>query len=187
MIYEPAKLNKSESSPEEAMREILVSIHTSDERDRTYHGIEAMEESFYRSQPEALDERLWELFPENVKRVLRSVISRPPYDQNRAQAGEFLRALKARLKTMLVIKLDLAFSPQARVLDKITRWIKENVAEDAIAEIGLDRTIVGGARMVFGGRYLEETLEKLLLREFEENRTIITGLGLRKHAPHGRE
>jgi hypothetical protein len=171
---------KSASTSDESIRKILFSIHVPEERDEAYRGLEALEKSFYSSEPKTLDERLWGLFPESVRQVLRPMLSRPSDGQNSAEILELLKTLKTKLKIMPVVKLDLAFYPEERFLDKVARWIKENVAEDAIVEINVDRTIVGGARIIFGGRYLEETLEKMLEKEFEENRTIITGMGLRK-------
>lgn len=162
------------------IKKIISSLRTVEERDTLYRAVDALEREQYRIGKSEEKEILKQI-SSSVAALLESALGSSSLAENPAAKKEFLGNLKNKLKSLRVLKIDLAFEPKPATLNKISAWVKENAGEDILLEIGLDRTIVGGARIIFGGKYVEETLEKLLAREFEENRNIIVGLGLRKY------
>lgn len=165
--------------PEGVIPKIISSLRTTEERDALYEAIGDLEVEQYRvGGPE--EGEILKRVSSSTAALLESILRGHSLNKNHIQKKDFLKNLRDRLKALRVLKIDLAFEPKPLFLNKLSTWVKKNVGEDTLLEIGFDKTLVGGARIIFGGRYIEETLEKLLMREFEANRNIIVGLSLRK-------
>jgi len=163
---------------DEILKNIILKIRTTEERDSLYQGLEALEEVQYRLDSDEEKKIIQTKIPSVVAADLQEVLHDSFYEKIPARKNEFLQKLKDRLNSLRILKIDLSFEPKVETIQRISRFLKENVGDDVILDIGFDRTIVGGARIIFGGRYFEETLDKILAREFEQNRNIIVEMAL---------
>jgi F0F1-type ATP synthase delta subunit len=74
--------------------------------------------------------------------------------------GESLSTLKAKLSKLPVVSLCLASWPSGGLVDKLSSWVRVNVAKGAILEIKTDESLVGGAVISFGGRFCDLSLAR---------------------------
>lgn len=89
---------------------------------------------------------------------------------------ELLNELSERLKKLKVLELTLAFEPTQEEIFNIYNWVKENLGDDVILDIKLDKSILGGAIIVFEGLYKDYTVKKQLEEVFEKKREEIINL-----------
>ncbi len=73
---------------------------------------------------------------------------------------DFLEDLKNFLKNLPVLKLEIAFLPLQKTIEKISRWLRKEVEGKIILDIYFNPSIVGGAILEYKGKYLNLSLAK---------------------------
>lgn len=82
---------------------------------------------------------------------------------------EFLERLKDFIKNLPLLKLEVAFLPSQKTIEKISEWIKKEVGKKVILDIYFNPTIVGGAILEYGGKYFDFSLGKEIDKIFPTN------------------
>jgi F0F1-type ATP synthase delta subunit len=72
---------------------------------------------------------------------------------------------KIKLKKL---ELVLAFEPDGKLVEKISRKVEEALGRGITMNIKVDKSILGGAVIFFDGRYYNGSLRKKLEEFFEE-------------------
>lgn len=86
----------------------------------------------------------------------------------------FFGTLKGLLKKFKVIKLVLAFCPSNKMLENIHNFIKETLGIGYILDIEILEEVLGGAIVIFNGKYYDFTLKKRIEDAFTlKNREIL--------------
>lgn len=83
---------------------------------------------------------------------------------------ELLNELSEKLKKLKILEVTMAFEPTQDIINNIHNWVKENLGDDGILDIKLDKSILGGAIIVFKGLYKDYTLKKQLEGLFKNKR-----------------
>lgn len=89
---------------------------------------------------------------------------------------EILLNLRQKIKELKSVRITISFSPGKDTISAISNFIRENFGENIILEIEEDETILGGAIIESGGKYIDLSLKKQLNEIFEKKRTEITSL-----------
>ena len=89
--------------------------------------------------------------------------------------AEFFATLKELLKKFKVIRLVLAFIPSYKMIEKIHNFVKENIGVGYILDIEILDEVLGGAIVIFNGKYADFTLKKSVEDSFV-NKNEITEL-----------
>lgn len=92
---------------------------------------------------------------------------------DRSEVKEFFINLQEALDRVPVLKLDLAFEPGGETVRKLRSWTDEKLGENTILDVRVDREILGGARIMFGGRYFEWTLKEEVAKILDREKTKI--------------
>ena len=74
----------------------------------------------------------------------------------------FFEILKGLVKKFKVIKLVLAFDPTRKTIEKIHNFIKNTLGVGYILDIEVSEEILGGAVVIFNGRYSDFTVKKMI-------------------------
>lgn len=87
--------------------------------------------------------------------------------------SNFSQTLKDLLKKFKVIKLVLAFDPSFKTLQNIHNFVKDTVGVRYILDIEIAKDILGGAIVIFNGKYNDFTLKKSIEDTFEAKKKEI--------------
>ena len=149
----------------EFLKEILPDVRTTDDVREVMRVLGALEERHYKlfinsekkssdSMPfGSLSKRIAELIPEGA-----------------ADENKFFSHAKETLKRLPVLVMEVAFEPDEAAIRKISNWTRDNINPHLILEIERERSLGGGARLYFGGRFFEDNLEQMV------NRAVRRGL-----------
>lgn len=85
----------------------------------------------------------------------------------------FFSDLKELLKKLKVIKLVLAFNPSQKMLENLHNFVEENIGAGYILDIEILDEVLGGAIVMFNGRYSDFTLKKTIEETFANKNTEI--------------
>jgi F0F1-type ATP synthase delta subunit len=72
----------------------------------------------------------------------------------------FFENLKNYLLKITQIKIEVAFKPSRRFIEKISLWLEKNFGEKIIVDLYFNPEIVGGAIIEYKGKYLNYSLAK---------------------------
>lgn len=158
---------------DELTQKILTSIRTIDERDETRMDLEALKESLYKPFPQEFHSVLANRFSSRIGGLLREWFDRPSYLRNPSLITADIDLLTARVKAMRVLRLEVAIEPNASFVDHVSQWATVNIGSDIVLDIVEEKSVVGGARIVFGGRYKENTILEMIKDVFEKKREMI--------------
>lgn len=81
-----------------------------------------------------------------------------PEFKDRKAIKNFLESTREKLRKLRIINMTIAFEPTASLIEKIGKWVKENIGEDVVFDLSVDKSIIGGAEISFNGKYKEYIL-----------------------------
>lgn len=87
----------------------------------------------------------------------------------------FFETLKSLLKKLKIIKLVLAFDPTRKTIENIHNFVKDAVGIGYILDIEVSEDVLGGAIVMFNGRYSDFTLKKTIENTFGTKNKEILG------------
>lgn len=79
--------------------------------------------------------------------------------ESRLAIKEFIEKIQAKIATLPTISLVLAFEPNEETLQSLSRWFILNTNKQVLFEIKVDKSIIGGASILSGGKYLDYTIK----------------------------
>lgn len=160
----------------EIVEKIVSSVRTKEERDVTLTGLRIVESSIFQKSAEHLSRELVKAgVPTDIGRRLLDAAEGEPL-KNHVPRGEFFKALKKTLEELLVLRLEISFEPREKIMDKLKSWAEREIEKGIIFDLTLDRSISGGAKLSFQGRYREYTFENLISSALSSKREEITKL-----------
>ena len=146
----------------EIMVPLLATIRTKDERDNLREQVKELEATLFRADPKGIENVLRSRFSETTAGAMRKILARAELKDNPAALRAFFQELKDVLDQMLLLKVSLAFTPTEDMFDKLHEWTQKNLGVGVVTDISFDRSMLGGARIIFGGKYKEMTLAQMI-------------------------
>ncbi len=114
----------------------------------------------------------------NVWIIKRGVKDHNIDTNDRTAIENLLGNIKTQVEKLKVLKIYLAFDPTTEIIDDIFNWTLKNIGEEVVLDIEKDESILGGAIIVFEGRYRDFTLKRGLEEIFQNKesglKTILT-------------
>lgn len=134
--------------------DILNTIRTAEDRDRLIDEIARLENAIYEPK---LD----------FNSVLSKEVRAKTAELVRSGIGEsspeaYLQGLSKELVNIPTVKISLSFEPSEETIGVLLAWVRKNVGEGIIIEFGLEPQMIGGAKVAFGGKYYDGSIEKQL-------------------------
>lgn len=145
-------------------------------------GVEALEMNLYGVGIKSWHNVLDKVLPEKFSVQLKDLIAQLPVEQQPETIRELLADLKNAISKFRLLKIDLAFEPTNEVIDQLNFWVDEKLGLEVVLDIGYEKTLIGGARIIFAGRYGDfsaaKSLADILRREKKNILKEITGRNL---------
>ena len=124
---------------------ILQKIYSVDDRSVFISQIDIVQESIYK--PELSNQSL-----DKFANLISDLI------QSSSNKVELLNELRDKVGKMRILDLTISFEPRILDVERIVGWVKNNFGSDVIVAYKVDSGIIGGAKIAFNGRFLDETL-----------------------------
>lgn len=145
--------------------DILKSLKTVEEAEEFSSQIDILLKNLFKTQAQPLEESLKKLIDLKTSGIIKQAIKDKDIDpSDHAAIENLLNDIKEEIQKLKVLKLCLAFNPTTEIIEDIFDWVLKNIGNGIILDIEKDESIIGGAIIVFEGRYKDLTIRK----RFEE-------------------
>ncbi len=94
-------------------------------------------------------------------------------DQNKGEIKAILSSGYKAVCSLPVLKLILAFEPSEQVIADISNWARLNLEKGIILDLSMDRSVSGGAVIIYRGKFYDLTVKKKLQEIFEKGTFIL--------------
>lgn len=158
------------------MISLIRTIRTKEEKDKLRDQMIMLEGSLFRSGSEGFEKILKTKLPEHIASVMRDILSGSSLKENPEATRKFFEELKHTIDALPLLKLSMAFSPSEEMIQRLHEWIAENLGVGIVLDISYDTLILGGARMIFQGKYKESTLSQMITDVLAKEKTNVLKL-----------
>ena len=114
-----------------------------------------------------LENTLDSISEDSAKKIMRTFSKNNLDINNKNIVVSFFKTLKELLKKLKVIKLVLAFDPTRKTIENIHNFVKNIAGIGYILDIEISEDVLGGAVIIFNGKYYDFTLKKSIEDTFE--------------------
>lgn len=153
--------------------DIITSIKTVVRMNSLLSEIDHVLESLFITAPKSLENTFKEISFDTATKLKEILKKKGLNLEDKENIKDLLAVLKELLKKFKVIKLTLAIDPSYKTIENISKWVSLNLGEGYLLSTETDETLIGGAVVVFNGRYNDLTLKKNLRTVFNTKRNEI--------------
>ena len=153
--------------------DLITSLKTTGEVDDLSLEIDTLMSTLLKSEKMSLEKALGLVSSASAKKITE-IFSKNNFDMaDKELASNFLDTLANLIKKFKVIKLILAFDPTRKTIENIHDFVSENIGIGYILDLEVLESVLGGAVVIFNGKYKDYTLRKALEEVFKEKREQI--------------
>lgn len=156
---------------------LVQKIATTEEAANLMEKISSFLTSLYTISQRGIKERIQTIFSPNWAEMILGQMRDLNIDlTNQQQVNNFFTILSKDLSSLETLSLTLAFAPTAGTLQRISQVVKKAFGLEVVIEVTIKPEIIGGAIIVFAGRYMDFSLKKQLDILFEVKKEEILKL-----------
>lgn len=153
--------------------DLITSLKTTREVDDLSMEVDTLISTLFNTSKISLEKALTSISQTSAKKITE-IFEKFNLDMtDKGKVRDFLDTLKGLIKKFKIIKLILAFDPTPKTIENIHKFVSENIGIGYIFDIEVDENILGGAAVMFNGKYKDFTLRKSLEEMFQNKRDEI--------------
>lgn len=153
--------------------DLLTSLKTTQEVANFTSEIDTFLSVLFKSEKALINDALNSISV-NLASQINQTFSKNNLDiNNKDTVIHFFETLKELTKKFKVISLVLAFDPTYKTIKRIHNFIKETIGIGYILDIEVSEDALGGAIVMFNGKYLDFTLNRRVKDVFETRKEEI--------------
>jgi F0F1-type ATP synthase delta subunit len=122
--------------------------------------INLAEQFLFKDKNIPLVEKLKGKVDEDFKNLIEKLENENVITKDAEKNRIFFENLKNYLLKITQIKIEIAFKPSRKFIEKISLWLEKNFGEKIIVDLYFNPEIVGGAIIEYKGKYLNYSLAK---------------------------
>ena len=153
--------------------DLITSLKTTQEVESFVSEIDTLMFEFYNTKGLLIHKALDSISFGTVGKIMQAFLKNNLDINNKDTFVSFFQTLKILIKKLKVIKLVLAFDPTRITIEKIHNFVKENIGMGYILDIEVYHDVLGGAIVIFNGKYKDFTLKKNLEEIYRLRRSEI--------------
>lgn len=153
--------------------DLIASLKTTREVESLLVSLDTLTSTFFKSEKVPLEEALDSVSQDFARKLLRLFLKNNLDPNDKDAVIGFFDTLKTLLAKFKVIKLVLAFDPTNKTLEKLHNFVKETVGDGYIFDIEVSPDILGGAIVIFNGKYYDLSLKKTIEEAFANGKEEI--------------
>lgn len=140
--------------------DLITSLRTTQEVADFITEIDTLMLAFYKSAKPSFKKALDSISTDSARKIMQ-VFDKNKLDINdKDVVVDFFETLKKLMKKFKVIKLVLAFDPTLKTIANIHNIIKDIIGIGYVLDIEVSAEILGGAIVIFNGKYNDFSLKK---------------------------
>lgn len=151
-------------------------VRTKEERDILREKINELEAALFRFHLEEFEKILSVQLSERITLAMRDALARPEFKNNSENLKVFFLDAKRTLDAFIPLRLTVAAKPNEEMINRMHEWTQKNLGNGIMLDIEYDGSILGGARIIFNGRYKEMTLAQMITDTLTKEKTTIMGM-----------
>jgi len=133
---------------ETAYSDLIKLIVTKRDSNILIEELSVLKSSLFKTDPKAFDEALNQSVRKKIADIILFYVSKG------ADKKALVEYLEERFRKLPSLSLTIAFDPTVQVLDRIAKWVRDAKGE-VLLELKIDRSIVCGAIVTFGGKFYD--------------------------------
>lgn len=90
---------------------------------------------------------------------------------SRIDIKNFLEKVKEKINGMTVVSIVIAFEPKEKSLQTLSRWFISNINKQVLFDVKVDRSLIGGAAILYQGKYLDYSIKPDFEKAFKKTFT----------------
>jgi len=141
---------------------IIKETRTKDDVRMLRAGIEVLEMNLYGVGAKSWDSVLDKILPERFSANFKDLLAQFSEAEQPEAIKEILSDLKKAVSKFRPLKIDLAFEPTNEIIDQLNFWVDEELGLEVVLDIGYEKTLLGGARIAFAGKYGDFSAAKMI-------------------------
>lgn len=151
---------------------LLQNITTKRGAERMLEEIEIIRKGLFEAGTGALDSLLKNKVRAQTAEIIREMFSKANVDKK-----AYLDMVEESIVNMPNVSLILAFEPSEGAVERFYSKISEASGKRVILDLVYEPQIIGGAVIIFKGRYRDYSFKKIFEAEFEKGRSKILNMG----------
>jgi len=151
---------------------LLENITTKREAERLLEEIEILRNGLFEAGEGAFESLL-----KNKVRAITAGSIRRIFAQEGIDKRKYLDELEQWVAKMPNVSLILAFEPSEGTVERFYTKISEAVGKQVLLDVVYEPQIIGGAIVIFNGRYRDFSFKKIFEAEFAKGRSKILEVG----------
>jgi F0F1-type ATP synthase delta subunit len=151
---------------------LLQNVTTKRDADRLMEEIEIIRNGLFETGEGALES----LLKNKVRRETAEII-KETFSKTEVNKKEYLNEVEELLTKMPNVSLILAFEPSEGAVERFYSKISEATGKNVLLDVVHEPQIIGGAVIIFNGRYRDYSFKKIFESEFEKGRNKILAIG----------
>jgi F0F1-type ATP synthase delta subunit len=156
--------------------DLIASLKTTQDVINFTHEIEVLLSTFFKPERTSIQEGLDSISVGSAQKIIGTFSKNNLNINDKETVISFFNILKELIKKLKIIKLVLAFDPTHKTIENIHNFIKENMGIGYILDIEVSENILGGAIVIFNGKYNDFSLKKSIEDTFSEKQKEIAVL-----------
>lgn len=141
---------------------VVGAIHTAEEAGLVLDTVKKLAEELFRAKESVPVEGLLSSLPQRMSHALLHALSQPEIKESRQSSNTFLVSLHEAIKNLEVLKMEIAIQPTGEIIERISAWVGRELGSHIILDVQRDASLLGGARLIFRGKYKEVSLPQFI-------------------------
>lgn len=155
---------------------IVRNVRTKDERDILREQLNELEATLFHSDASDFEKKLQTNLPKDVAIAMRDIVARPEFKDNLQALQTFFENFRNLLDAFVLLNINIAFKPSEEMIHRLHEWTQQNLGMGVVLDIGYDGSTLGGARIIFNGRYKEMTLAQMITDVLMREKSVVMGM-----------
>lgn len=156
--------------------DIITSLKTKEELDQLSSEIDSLLVSIFETRNQSFDSALRTISIKTARKITEALTKNSIDTTNKELIRNFLEGIKKLLGKFKTIRLIIAFELSGQAIENIHNWVSLNLGEGYILDIETNKSLLGGAIIVFNGKYKDLTIKKSLEDVFSTKKEEILQL-----------
>ena len=149
---------------------LLLHLRTTHDVDLLLSKIDEMLSSLYKTDEKAISLILTRELPNELSKELQKALTHENISLTHTQEiKKFFYELKTYVTSCTVMTLTLAFPPSEESIQLFSQKAKTLFGTTTVLEIVVHEVLIGGAVIVYKGKYLDYSLKSKLVKVFQTN------------------
>jgi F0F1-type ATP synthase delta subunit len=128
--------------------------------------IDSLMHSLYHVDLYKFEDALSQFVRLRIAREIRKLIQLHSLN-TKDEIKEFFSDAYRAICRLPILRLTLAFEPSESIINTISHWARTNLEEGVLLDLSMDRSVLGGAVIVYRGKFYDYSISKKLKEIFD--------------------